>query len=568
MSYASTEAKESNPDGYQGSEAQKKRAEAICKKQTVFEGERGTTENTWGECFKYIIPSKGDVQTESQPGQKFGHELFDETAIQSNILLAANLHGNLTNPSAQFIDFFTGDPELDEDEEVKKWCQTVGDRMFLVMTASNFQTEIHEVYLELGAIGTAALYMGDDKDSLVHFSARAMKECYVDENNLGRIDTLHRKFKWRLRQIVQEFGEDVLTDTLKRQYRDGNEEPREILHATDPMTEEYATEQSKAQKWKFASCYLMKDDKLFLSEKGYRTFPYAVPRWSKKPGEKYGRGPGQSMLPTIKLVNVQEETVLQGTQLRAAPPMGAYDDSVLGKVKLTPFGITVVRRRSGEEFPIQPLFTGADVNFGFEAVSSARQRIMAGFFVNQFQLPKGGANRTAEEVNTITQQNYRLMGPVLGRLDFELLQPIVECLYDKMERAELIPPLPKKLIEHVKKGKKIQSRFSSMIARAQRMGEGENILRGISAAAPIVNAKPETLDLINGDKALEHILFDLYGLPWKIHNDARTIQQLREARQAAQERLAKEKAEQHQADVMSKMGPGAAQLIQAGGQQQ
>lgn len=561
MSYENTtgQVKDGTPD-----EAKKRRAEAIVKKMGALasEQERTNTENTIQECFKYIIPSKGDVTSTVAPGGKFGQELFDETAIHANELLSAALHGNLTNPAARFIDFFLGDPILDDDDEVKKWCQIVGDRMFLVLNASNFQTEIHEVYLDIGATGNAYLFMGDHPDTLVHFSARAFKECYVDENNLGKIDTLYRKFKWKKRQIVQEFGEQALTDDMLRQYRDGNEEQHTIIHAVEPLVDAYMSDEAKAQKWKWASCYTMESDKHLLSEKGFRTFPYATPRWSKKSGEKYGRGCGHSMMPTIKMVNVQEETQLQGAQLAAAPPFGVTDDSVMGKVKLTPFGLTVVRRSANGEFPIQQLMTGTNINFGEKKLDSARERIMRGFYANQFTLPAGGANRTAEEVATITQQNFKLMGPVLGRLHFELLDPIVQCLYDKMERDGLIPEMPEKMKAFLRKGKKIQARFSSLIARAQRQAEADSLIHGITAAAPIVNAKPETLDILNTDEAFKYILFDLYGAPFRLKNDERAIQQIREARQKAQEQLAKERAQAHQADIVSKVGPSAAQFAQ------
>lgn len=553
-------------EAYAQSDENKKRAEIYVKKQGVLETERTNTENTWQECYKYTVPRKGDVTTMLSPGDKRGSELFDTTAIHANELLSAALHGNLTNPAIQFLELVMGDPDLDEDEDVRGWLQDTADKMFLVMNNSNFQTEIHEIYIDLGAIGTACLFTGSHKENIVHFSARAMKEIYIDEDNTGRIDTVHRKFKWKLRQIVLEFGEKALSDKFLKMYRDGNEDSFEIIHAVHPMSdEEY---KANPKKHAFKSCYVLKDDLRFLSEDGFRKFPYAVPRWTKTSGEKYGRGCGQSMLPDVKMINAMEETNLQSGQLATAPPLGVYNDSIIGRPKLTPFGITIVKRNFGDQFPIQPLITGARVDFGFQATEALRQRIRAGWYVNQFQtIPNDGKQRTAEEVVRMTDENFRLMGPVLGRQHFELLDPTVVSVYDHMEADGKIPEMPDKLKLALKAGKKIQVRFSSPIARAQRISEAENLNRALVAASPLINAIPETMDIIDGDASLKHI-FDTYGVTHKIFRKNNDVQERRQARSDAQAKLAQEQSQQHQADIASKVGPAAASFAQANQQMQ
>jgi hypothetical protein len=556
MSYDNKDSRvEMTPEAAQ---EKKKQAEALCRKQDVLEAERKVTENTWQECLQYIIPRKGDVISTRPAGDKRGNELFDSTAIHSNELLAAALHGMLTNPAQKFLELFMGDPDLDGDEDIRKWCQLTSDKMFNILNNSNFQTEIHEIYLDLGAIGTSALFVGSHDKNVVHFSARAMKEMYIDEDNLGRIDTAHRKFQWKLRQIVQEFGEKSLTSELLRKYKDGVEEPFNILHAVYPMMDEKKHDHPK--KHTYASCYLLQDQQHYLSEDGFRLFPYAIPRWTKTSGEKYGRGPGQSMLPDIKMVNVMMETTLQGGQLTAAPPFAVTDDAVIGRVRLTPFGMTVVKKNSGDE-PIRSLITNARVDFGYQAVEDIRGRIRAGFYIDQFQM-SDGPQKTAQEVMQRTEENLRLMGPVLGRQHFEFLDPVTMILFDHMDRAGLVPQMPPKLVEALKKGKAIQVRYSSLIARAQRMAEGQNLTRALSIAGPVIQAIPETLDLIDGDKALKYI-FNIYGVPAEMERPAREISDRRKSRAAANEKAAQQAEEQHKADIASKVMPGAAQLAQA-----
>ena len=54
------------------------------------------------------------------------------------------------------------------------------------------------------------------------------------------VDILYRKFKWELRQIIQEFGLDNLPDTLRLDLKNNERasfKEFEILHAVEPENE-------------------------------------------------------------------------------------------------------------------------------------------------------------------------------------------------------------------------------------------------------------------------------------------------------------------------------------------
>lgn len=533
------------------SEEKKKEAAEYCKKYETMKSDRSVWETHWQECFDYIVPRKNDITTTRTPGDKRNTDLFDTTAIMSNQLLSGALHGMLTNPATRFFELVMGDPNLDGDEQIKAWMQEVGERMFILLNNTNFQTEIHEVYIDLGSIGTSCLYIGEHKDKIVHFGARSMKEIYIEENNLGLIDTVYRCFKWKPRQVVQEFGLDKLPLWVKDQYEKGCEDDWEIIHCVHPTKDEEPNERSKI--FPFESKYILKDKNLFLHEGGFRELPYAVPRWTKTTGEKYGRGPGMEMLPDIKMVNEMMKATIQGAQKTVNPPMMVTDDGVIGRVRLVPGGLTVVR--PGEP-PLRPLIVDARVDFGYQAVEDVRKRIRAGFFVDQLQLNQG-PQMTATEVMQRTEEKLRLMGPVLGRQHFEFLQPVIERVFGIMARRGLIPPAPRQI-----QGRKFDVRYSSLVARAQRMSEGQNLARAISVAAPILQIDGTAADIINADEGLRHV-FDVYGVPAKIFRQRREVEDRRQARAEAQAQAVEQQKQAHMADAMGKMAPGMAQLQQA-----
>lgn len=540
-------------ENYEQDEAKKAKAKQILDRFEKIKGARMNFETYWQDCMDFIVPRKRDVTTSRSPGDKRNTDLFDTTAIMANQLLAGALHGMLTNPSVQFFDLVIDEPEIMEDDESRGWLQEAGTRMFNVLNNTNFQTEIHEIYIDLGAIGTACLYMAEDEENIVHFSARPMKEIYVDENNLGLIDTVFRTFRWKARQIVQEFGEKNLPEMIIKAYKSGSEETFEIVHAVYP---EYEDDEKK-KIFPFKSCYVLAEKCIILHEGNYREFPFAVPRWTKTSGEIYGRGPGMEMLPDIQMVNAMMETTLKGAQMTVNPPLMVADDSVIGKLRLTPGGATVVRPGAYQETPIKPLITDARIDFGYQAVEDVRKRIRAGFYVDQLQLNEGPA-MTATEVMQRTEEKLRLMGPVLGRQHFEFLRPVIDRVFAIMYRRGMIPKAPRAL-----QGKKFDVRYSSLIAKAQRMGEGQNFSRALAAAAPLVNAKPEVLDNINADLTFKYIMVDMYGNPAKFLHDKRTVDEIRQSKAQAQQEMIDKEDEAAEVENMSKTVPAMAQMAQA-----
>jgi hypothetical protein len=292
-----------------------------------------------------------------------------------------------------------------------------------------------------------------------------------------------------------------------------------------------------------------------LSRKNFHEFPFAVPRWSKTSGEKYGRGPGMDMLPDIKMVDKMMETTLQGAQKTVNPPLMVSDDGVIGQVRLTPGGLTVIRPTS--EVPIKALITDARIDFGLQMIDGVRQRIRSGFYVDQLQLPEQAPQMTATEVSQRTQEKLRLMGPVLGRQHFEFLKPLIDRVFGICVRKGVFDAPPDRL-----RGQKIAVQYSSLLARAQKAQEGETIMRAMGVVGPLVQAIPSTLDNLNGDKTFKHIM-QVYGVPEKIFNKTNEVQDLRQKRQEAQAAMAKQQAEAHQAEVANKTGSAAAQMIQA-----
>jgi hypothetical protein len=296
----------------------------------------------------------------------------------------------------------------------------------------------------------------------------------------------------------------------------------------------------------FYSCYVLKDKKIILREKGYNTFPYAIPRWTKISGEKYGRSPAMKCLPDIKMINQMMKVTIRSAQKVVDPPLMAPDDGAMGPIRTAPGAINYYRAGTADR--IEPLVTGARIDFGFQIMEDVRTRIRSAFFIDQLQL-RQGPQMTATEVMQRTEEQLRLLGPILGRQHNELLKPLIDRIFDILYRRGQLPPAPQALA-----GMKLEVQYSSMIARAQKTSELESLNRMFQIAAPLFQVDQTVTDNFNPDAAFRYIANTL-SLPYELIRDDKDVKKLREARSQAAQQAQEQMNQAHEAEMVSKTAP-------------
>lgn len=521
------------------------RAVSLIKYYDKLKSDRHTWDAHWREVAEYILPNKDAVTGKKADGEKKHQEIVDTTAIHSNELLASALHGMLTNPTVPWFGLSTGKTELDEQDEVRKWLQDTVRIMHNVLNNSNFQTEIHEVYLDLGSFGTGALHIDEDDTDFIRFLSIPIYEIYIDENYKGAVSAIARCFKKPMKDIIDEFGIDEIKKAgLDRELKDLHKE-HEILHIIGENTE-YNPYKMDVKSAKYYSVYILKDKKLILREKSYNTFPLVVPRWTKISGEKYGRSPGMKALPDAKMINQMMRVTIRGAQKIVDPPLQAPDDGAMGPIRTIPGAINYYR--AGTQDRIEPLITGARADIGFDMMEDVRTRIRSAFFIDQLQL-REGPQMTATEVQQRTEEQLRLLGPILGRQHNELLKPLVDRLFEICLKRNLLPKIPASLA-----GKKVDVQYSSMIARAQKTAELETVNRFFMLAAPVLQIDPGVMDNIDSDMLVRRTASTL-SLPYEFMRNKLDVKKLREGRAEQQAQMQAQIQEQHEADVAAKVGP-------------
>tara|TARA_B100000963_G_C22608879_1_gene663930 strand:- start:612 stop:2276 length:1665 start_codon:yes stop_codon:yes gene_type:complete len=510
----------------------------IKKRLAQLESHRGTWEEHWQDILDYVMPRKAEVTSKREKGEKRTEVLFDSTAITANNLLAASLHGTLTSPSLQWFHLKLRNAELNQNREVQLFLENSAKRMYDLFNESNFNTEVHELYLDLCSIGTGALFVEESKKGFeeggIHFNTLHIKEFYIKENNDGRIDTVYRKYNLTARQALQEFGEDNVGEKVIEAAKEKPDKEFTFIHAVEP-TEDYKRAMGKADtKLPFHSCHVCIEDKMTVRVGGYNEFPYLVPRWSKATGEIYGRSPSYNALPDIKTLNKAVEIGLKAWAKAIDPPLLVTDDGVIGRVRTTPAGITVVRN----EGSVRSLPIGTNWQITDMKENQLRTAIRQAYFSDQLQLQQG-PQMTATEVQVRYELMQRLLGPTLGRFQSEFLNPLIERVFGIMLRANalIVPP-------EIIQGQTVDVEYVGPLARSQRMEESLAIDRLYALAMQVGQIDPTIMDNINHDLAIR-TRANLLGVPKTVLRGIEEVAEMREMR-AQQQQQAQEMAMQQQ----------------------
>lgn len=485
---------------------------------------RLTWESHWQEVADFVLPRRGNIYGMDTPGGKRSQRIYDGTAMEANELLAAGLHGMLTSPATPWFELALKDADLARDQQARAWLDETARRMHAAFNTSNFQTEVHELYLDLGCFGTAAMFVEDDVERGLRFSTRALSEIFIDQNADGRIDTVFRRFDIPARHALQLWGEGSVGTRIQGLCRERPDATLCLLHAVFAR-EECDRRRRDAKSLPFASVYIDLDGDHVIAEGGFNEFPYVVPRWTKSAGEVFGRSPAMKALPEIKLLNEMCRTTIRAAQKVVDPPMLVADDGVVLPVRTAPSSLNFARFLADGRDPIRPLQTNANVGIGLQMEETRRDAIRSAFFVNQLQIV-GSPQMTATEVLHRAEEKLRVLGPMLGRLQSEFLGPLVERAYGSLMRAGRLPPPPPSLA-----GAAMDVAYVSPIAREQRSTEAQGLLRLMEIAAPLAQVQPDLTDNIDGDAALRH-LWTLFSQPQALLRDPAEVESMRMARSA------------------------------------
>lgn len=488
-------------------EAHKKNAELLAG----LEAERNDWLPFWRELADYLLP-KRYVWLEDPKNRRTTARnslILDSTGTTSARTLAAGMMNGITSPSRPWFKLRLKNIQrkpLNSDDAwdgtttyaERKWLDEVERRMMTVLAESNFYNSMATVYLDLVIFATAGMLIYEDYDDVIRCYNPAIGEFGLGQSSGLYVDLFYRKFKYSLRQMIERWGEENLTEQLRMNAKQGGAAlltQYTIFHLIRPNTDNLVP-----KKFKYVEIYWMSGATSgeVLEAKGFNECPGIFPRWETVANDVYGSiCPAIEALPDI--IQLQHETLAKGTSLDTMnqPPMILDARLKNQPTALLPRGKTFVPSTSEigakPAYQIQPPIAEMTAD-----ILDVRQRIREIFHNDLFKMiSQLDTVRTATEIDARREEKLVLMGSVLERFESEALDPALKRIYSIMERKGLLPEPPESIA-----GNDLEIQYVSILTSAQRavgvapIERWVQLVGNLSAAAPKVLNVPDFENLV------------------------------------------------------------------------
>ena len=515
---------------------------------------RSSYDPHWRDILDYTSPRKGKYLTganeanKTNKGSKRHRRIINGSAGSANRIQSAGLQGGLTSPSRPWFALAIDNLDLMEFAPVKEWLYSVKMILLSICARSNAYGSLHGIYTELGLVGTAAMMIEEDFETVIRCRPFTVGEYWLALDSKFRADTLYRKYVLSARQLVKEFGEDKVPLVVKQAFlNNSSERPFEVTHAIQPKLDFDLTKADYRGKAFESVTYLTENadtEKSILRVSGYETRPFVAPRWDVSGVDTYGDDcPGMIALGDTKMLQKLENKKLKALDKHVDPPMNAPVELKGKGATIISGGVTYLDVQQGKQgftptYQVDP--KTQEIAFEIDRVERRIQR----FYFNDLFLAiiNESKTMTATEVAERHEEKLMMLGPVIERLEAELLDPFIDRIYYIANRLGLIPPMPDELVEQP-----IKIVYTSLLAQAQKMMGISTIERtAVFVANMMIPINPEAADKFDVDEAIDRH-GDMTGLPPTIIRTDEAVRAIREI-----------KAKQVLAASMVENGPGLA----------
>jgi hypothetical protein len=474
--------------------------EKVQSRWDALKEERSSWMSHWKDISEVLLPRAGRfLPTENNRGGKAAfRKILDSTGTRALRTLSGGMMSGMTSPARPWFRLTTFNPELDESYEVKVWMSQVTSLMQMVFYKSNTYRALQMAYEELGAFGTSATLIYDDFDRVIHCHPLTIGEFAIATDSRGRVNTVYREFRMTVAMLVQEFGLANVSRAVKDMYDRGQlDEWVEVINAIEPRTER-DPRKTDAKNMPYLSVYFEKsgDKGKVLRETGFTEFPAMCARWSVTGGDIYGTSPGMEALGDLCQLQQMQFRKSQAIDYKVHPPVLIPSEMKNMGTQFLPGGVIPYSNAQQAQQIRSAYMVDLDLNSLLVDIQDVRQRINEAFYRDIFMLMVNSTDKTmtATEVTERHEEKMLLMGPVLERLNAEMLDPLINIVFNKLVQADLLPPLPEDL-----QGQQLNVEFISILAQAQKAISTNSVDRMFSVLGNLAGMKPDIVDNVDLD---------------------------------------------------------------------
>ncbi len=480
------------------------------KRKASLESARTPIESVWLDVRKHFEPYLGKCLLEGDPNQR-NAEREDEKILNTEprLLLhrmGAGLQSGITNQARQWFKFSVLDKQLAEVATVREWLDKATESVQATMNRSNVYAALDQIYMHLG-MGTACAIAVPDPETQIHLHIIDEGAYWIAENRRGRVETLLRRIDMTVGNLVEEFGEGWLPDQISERVKAGRLEERVIVWNLVCRNEPKRFPDIAADRL-FASVYwldgMTDPNNGIIAIRSFGYNPIIAPRWSVF-GSAYGVGTCILGLADAKQLQALELDKLKLVAAEVDPAMVAPASMKGEPVNTGPGGLTfepdqgLGGRQNGGG--VRRLFeTRQQLQAVLLAIEATEKRLGRTFYSDLFSmmlnLNMAPKQMTAREVNELSAEKVALLGPILTRLNTDLLDPLVDAVFAICSENGSLPP-PPPIFEGVTFKTEYVSSLHIEQMSATRMS---GMFKLVEFVGGIAQFKPDIMDKIDFDQ--------------------------------------------------------------------
>lgn len=468
---------------------------------------------------------------------------------------AAGFHANLTSPLRQWFRFripafLTENGETTHDQRMA--LDRLTKATMWVFTRAAVYASLYKIYEHLLTVGFGCMIISSDARRIIRAQTLRLGTYALGIGADHTVNQVVRRFSWNAQQIVEEFGEAGVTETILEAKRKGNTTRRWTIYnliepnavgderAYDPVAKKIGLDDSMI----YRSVYWLANGKDgdpqdgVLRITGFTVRPIVAPRFDYEIGDTYGRGPGLDGLDLARGTQTFRGDCLRVSGNRAQPAVYAAADFEEEGLKLGRGAVNYVRFGEQRGAMVAPVFPNppdaeSTRNDFTESVVELRDLFFNSAFATIDALKNQKGVKTATEVEALVRENMERLGAVITNLDKELLDPLVGIVAQYTVKSGIAPLSDE---DAALFGDQLNIEYVSQIHLAQKQSQIGSVRMLTEYVGALAEIKPDAVDHVSTHGLVTEFA-DMVGAPevcMATDNDIAAAKNARQEAQAAQ----------------------------------